>query len=126
MSNTTIWWNRYVLFITQKSTTCFGTIHGHLQVDNEKNLISSYTRFACVVYSGEAKGEVGTRSRMRDLVPTSPFCTNQLNKCSQDMGVCPSTSCTLVCYCFLFVIRFVFVYCAVVLFYLRSSCCLYT
>ena len=36
MSNKTIWWNRYVLFITQKSTTCFGTIHGHLQVDNEK------------------------------------------------------------------------------------------
>ena len=30
-----------------------------------KNLISSYTRFACVVYSGEVKGEVGTRSGMR-------------------------------------------------------------
>jgi hypothetical protein len=44
---------------------------GRLQVDNEK--ISSYTRFACVVYSGEVKCEVGTRSRMRDLVPTSPF-----------------------------------------------------
>ena len=27
MSNTTIWWNRYVLFSTQKSTTCFGIIH---------------------------------------------------------------------------------------------------
>ena len=38
-----------------------------------RNLISSYTRFACVVYSGEVKGEVGTKSRMRDLVPTSPF-----------------------------------------------------
>ena len=63
MCNRTIWWNRYVLFITQKSTTCFGTIHGHLQVDNEK-LDSSYTRFACVVYSGEVKGEVGTRSGM--------------------------------------------------------------
>jgi len=30
-----------------------------------RNLISSYTRFACVVYSGEVKGEVGMRSRMR-------------------------------------------------------------
>ena len=30
-----------------------------------RNLISSYTRFACVVYSGEVKGEVGTRSGMR-------------------------------------------------------------
>ena len=30
-----------------------------------RNLISSYTRFSCVVYSGEVKGEVGTRSRMR-------------------------------------------------------------
>jgi len=56
-----------------------------------RNLISSYTRFACVVYSGEVKGKVGTRSRMRcvgwvvpepttlptqrmrDLLPTLPF-----------------------------------------------------
>jgi len=30
-----------------------------------RNLISSYTRFACVVYSGEVKGEVGTRTHMR-------------------------------------------------------------
>jgi len=30
-----------------------------------RNLISSYTRFACVVCSGEAKGEVGTRSLLR-------------------------------------------------------------
>ena len=37
---------------------------GHLQVDNEK-LLSSYTRSACVVYSGKLKGEVGTRSRHR-------------------------------------------------------------
>jgi hypothetical protein len=29
-----------------------------------RNLISSYTRFACVVYSGEVKGEVGTRFGM--------------------------------------------------------------
>ena len=28
-----------------------------------RNLISSYSRFACVVYSGEVKGEVGTRFR---------------------------------------------------------------
>ena len=31
---------------------------------NEKNLVSSYTRLACIVYSGEVRGEVGTRSRM--------------------------------------------------------------
>ena len=30
-----------------------------------RNLITSYTRFACVVYSGEVNGEVGTRSGMR-------------------------------------------------------------
>jgi hypothetical protein len=30
-----------------------------------KNVISSYTLFACVIYSGEVKGEVGTRSGMR-------------------------------------------------------------
>jgi len=30
---------------------------GHLQVIM-RNLISNYTRFACVVYSGEVKGEV--------------------------------------------------------------------
>jgi len=30
-----------------------------------RNLISSYIRFACVVYSWEVKGEVGTRSGMR-------------------------------------------------------------
>jgi len=29
-----------------------------------KNLISSYTRLACIVYSGVVKGEVGTISRM--------------------------------------------------------------
>jgi hypothetical protein len=27
-----------------------------------RKLISSYTRFACAVYGGEVKGEVGTRS----------------------------------------------------------------
>ena len=31
---------------------------------NEKNLVSSYTRLVWVVYSGEVRGEVGTRSRM--------------------------------------------------------------
>ena len=29
-----------------------------------RNLVSSYTRLACIVYSGEVSGEVGTRSRM--------------------------------------------------------------
>jgi len=31
---------------------------------NEKNLVSSYTRLMWAVYSGEVRGEVGTRSRM--------------------------------------------------------------
>jgi len=31
---------------------------------NEKNLVSSYTRLTWVVYSGEVRGEMGTRSRM--------------------------------------------------------------
>ena len=30
-----------------------------------KNLISSYNRLACIVYSGEVKDEVATKSRMR-------------------------------------------------------------
>ena len=31
---------------------------------NEKNLVSSYTQLVWVVYSGEVRGEVGTRSRI--------------------------------------------------------------
>jgi len=31
---------------------------------NKKNLVSSYTRLMWVVYSGEVRGEVGTRSCM--------------------------------------------------------------
>jgi len=31
---------------------------------NGKKLVSSYTRLACIVYNGEVRGEVGTRSRM--------------------------------------------------------------
>ena len=31
---------------------------------NEKKLVSSYTRLIWAVYSGEVRGEVGTRSRM--------------------------------------------------------------
>jgi len=31
---------------------------------NEKNLVSSYTRLIWVVYIGEVRGEVGTRSGM--------------------------------------------------------------
>jgi len=30
----------------------------------KKNLVSSYTRLMWAVYSGEVRGEVGTRSRM--------------------------------------------------------------
>ena len=37
---------------------------GHLQVGNEK----LNKQFACVVYSGEVKVEVGTRSGMRCVV----------------------------------------------------------
>jgi len=30
----------------------------------KKNLVKSYTRLVCVVYSGEVRGEGGARSRM--------------------------------------------------------------
>ena len=29
-----------------------------------KNLVSSYIQLACIVYSGEVRGEVGTRSHV--------------------------------------------------------------
>jgi len=35
--------------------------NGHLQVENEKNLVSSYTRLMWTVYSGEVRGEVLTK-----------------------------------------------------------------
>ena len=35
-----------------------------LRLRNEKNLVSSYTRLMWVVYGGEVRGEVGTRSCM--------------------------------------------------------------
>ena len=37
---------------------------GHLQVEKWETLVSSYTRLEWVVYSGEVRGGVGTRSRM--------------------------------------------------------------
>ena len=37
---------------------------GHLQVDKLETLVSTYTRFVWVVYSGKVRGGVGTRSRM--------------------------------------------------------------
>jgi len=37
---------------------------GHLQFEKWKNLVSSYTRLMWVVYSGEVRGGVGTRSHM--------------------------------------------------------------
>ena len=37
---------------------------GHLQVDKWETLVSSYTRLVWVVYRGEDRGGVGTRSRM--------------------------------------------------------------
>jgi len=49
--------HRNQLHVSALSVAIFRLIMG--------NLISSYTRFACVVYRGEVKGEVGTRSRMR-------------------------------------------------------------
>jgi len=33
-------------------------------INEKKTLVSSYTRLVCVVYSGEVRGEVGTRSRI--------------------------------------------------------------
>jgi len=35
-----------------------------LRNEKKKNLVSSYTRLMWAVYSGEVRGEVGTRSRM--------------------------------------------------------------
>jgi len=49
---------------------------GHLQVDKWETLVSSYIRLVWVVYRGEFRGGVGTRSRMccvGDLVPTPPL-----------------------------------------------------
>jgi len=43
-----------------------------------RNLISSYIRFACVVYSGKVKVVVGTRSGMRCVgwvVGSGTFCS---------------------------------------------------
>jgi len=37
---------------------------GHLLLDKRETLVSSYTRFVWVVYSGEVRGGVGTKSRM--------------------------------------------------------------
>jgi len=37
---------------------------GHFQVDKLETLVSSYTRIVWVVYSGDVRGGVGTRSRM--------------------------------------------------------------
>ena len=51
-------------FITQRTTTCFGTLHWQSSGWEMKNLVSSYTRLKWVVYSGEVRGEVGTRSCM--------------------------------------------------------------
>ena len=39
--------------------------NGHLQVDKRETLVSSYTHLVWVVYSGEVRGGVGTRSGMR-------------------------------------------------------------
>ena len=37
---------------------------GHLQVDKWETLVSNYTQLVWVVYSGEVRGGVGTKSRM--------------------------------------------------------------
>ena len=37
---------------------------GHLQVDKRETLVSSYTGLVWIVYSGEVRDGVGTRSRM--------------------------------------------------------------
>jgi hypothetical protein len=47
-----------------------------------RNLISSYTLLACIVYSGEVKGEIGTRSGMRCVwwvVGSGTFCSRLIN-----------------------------------------------
>ena len=56
---------RAVEFITQRTTTCFGTLHWpSSRCEIKKKLVNSYTRLMWVVYSGEVRAEVGMRSRM--------------------------------------------------------------
>jgi len=38
---------------------------------NEKKLVSSYTRLMWAVYSGEVRGEVGTRVHLTSYLPTA-------------------------------------------------------
>ena len=56
---------RYVYNLLHKEQLHVSALFiGHLQVYKRKNLVSSYTRVMWGVYSGEVRGEVGTRSRM--------------------------------------------------------------
>ena len=53
----------YIYYI--KSTTYFGPIFiGHLQGDNRKHLVNSYTRFFMLWLGGWGGGWVGMRSLM--------------------------------------------------------------
>ena len=65
LSNTNIWLYRYVYNLLCKEQLHVSALYiGHHQVEKWKNLLSSYTRLVCVVYSGEVRGGVGTRPGM--------------------------------------------------------------
>jgi len=64
LSNTTIWWiDIYIYYIDNNYMFRHFSL-AIFRLNNCKNLVSSYTRLAYIVYSGEVRGEVGTRSRM--------------------------------------------------------------
>jgi len=66
LSNTTLFDGRYMykIYYIENNYVFRHLTLAIFRLRNEKNLVSSYTRLMWVVYSGEVRGEVGTRSRM--------------------------------------------------------------
>jgi len=54
----------YIIYYMKNNYMCRHYTLAIFRLRNEKNLVSSYTRFMWVVYGGEVRGEVGTRSCM--------------------------------------------------------------
>ena len=53
----------YIIYYIKNHTFRHFTL-AIFRLRNEKNLVSSYTRLMWIVYSGEVRGGVGTRSRV--------------------------------------------------------------
>jgi len=66
LSNTTLFDGRdmYRIYYIKNYMFRHFTLAIFRLINEKKNLVSSYTRLMWVVYSGEVRGEVGTRSRM--------------------------------------------------------------